>query len=498
MRHYIILLYVFVHQRLRNILLSSVFTMKFLYLPGFAKIRMFNAKARAYSEFCKARKKVPAYRDFLISNGFLKPSFNGIVPNIHEIPFTDKSNYINKYELPARCVHGRIPNIGVIDESSGRGGTATNWVRGAKERRLHTKFVQLATKSLVGNDVFVINAFSMGPWAAGINSSVSLMTCSIVKSLGPDSKKILRTLKDFGSSYKYVIVGYPPFLKLLVQNSDIDWKKYDVSFVFGGESMSEGMRDYLLKKGIKKVYSNLGISDLELSMSLENDFTISLRKLIKSNEVLRSKILKHGGDIPMVFQFSPTDFWIESSSKGDLIVTICRPNYVAPKIRYNVYDRGHVLQIKELYKILESLEINTESLCKPKTDLPILFHYGRSDMTVSFFGANIGPTDIQDSIFKIPELEQIVNSFSMGTHENQDGDKTLILNFEIQKDKNHVHLDKSNIKKTFIKVLSNTNNSFARVKELLSNDDQISLNFHEYEKGPFKGNINKIKANYID
>ena len=48
--------------------------------------------------------------------------------------------------------------------------------------------------------------------------------------------------------------------------------------------MSEGMRKYLLKKGIKRIYSSYGASDLELNISSENPFTISLRGLINENQ----------------------------------------------------------------------------------------------------------------------------------------------------------------------------------------------------------------------
>tara|TARA_B110000037_G_scaffold115103_1_gene132266 strand:- start:1851 stop:3293 length:1443 start_codon:yes stop_codon:yes gene_type:complete len=474
-------------------------TIKLIYIPGVNKIRSFNSKARAYSEFIKAKRRVPAYKAFLKTHHFSKPSFSGLVPNIHEIPEIDKENYIKQYSMDDRCVGGKIPtkNI-IIDESSGSSGTATNWVRGLKERKRNAKMIEFGMKTLLGKDpIFVINAFALGPWATGVNVTMSCVSFSKLKSLGPEKEKIENTLKQFGKDHNYVIMGYPPFLKFLVDNSEIEWEKFNVTFIFGGESMSEGMRDYLFQKGIKKAYSSLGASDLELNISAENDFTISLRRLLRSNQPLRSKILKHTGALPMIFQYNPTDFLLESSNDGELIVTIGRPDYVSPKIRYNIHDRGHTLALKELYLILKDLNINQEELTKPQTDLPLLLHYGRADMTVSFFGSNISPTDIQEVIYSLPELSKIVNSCNLAVNEDNEGNKKLIISLEVQKGETAELLDLDKTQIAFFENLSKINQDFREAKKMLPNNSLTAICFEDFGSGSFKENDIRIKAKYI-
>ena len=320
MRHFIILFYAWLLEIYRKPLMWSNRTIMLLYVPGFNKIRAFNAQARAYLEFTRAKNGVPAYRDFLEKKGFDRPSFTGLTPNIHEIPFTDKENYVKKYSMDERAAGGRIPETNiVIDESSGSSGTATNWARGPKERERNARIIHFGIRNLLGDGpIFVINAFALGPWATGVNVTMSCVRFSKLKSLGPEKTKIENTIKHFGTKERYLIMGYPPFLKMLVDNSDIDWKAHDVTFIFGGESMSEGMRDYLMEKGIKKAYSSLGASDLELNISAENDFTISLRRLLRANPSLQARLLKYPGALPMLFQFNPADFLIESSEAGEL------------------------------------------------------------------------------------------------------------------------------------------------------------------------------------
>lgn len=500
MRHLIILIYAWLVELFRKPLMLSNFTIRLIYIPGINKIRTFNSKARAYSEFIKAKRRVPAYKSFLKAHNFSKPSFSGLLPNIHEIPEIDKENYIKKFSIDARCVGGKIPtkNI-IIDESSGSSGTATNWVRGLKERKRNAKMIEFGMRTLVGKEpLFVINAFALGPWATGVNVTMSCVSFSKLKSLGPEKEKIENTLKQFGENNNYVIMGYPPFLKYLVDTSEIEWDKFNIAFIFGGESMSEGMRDYLFQNGIKKAYSSLGASDLELNISAENDFTISLRRLLRSNQSLQSKILKYTGALPMIFQYNPTDFLIESSETGELIVTIGRPDYIAPKIRYNIHDRGHTLSLKDLYSILKSLNISLDKLAKPQTDLPLLLHYGRADMTVSFFGANISPTDVNEVIYSLPELSKIVNSYNLSIDEDKEGTKKLIISLEVQKGETTELLDLEKTQANFFENLSKINQDFREVRKMLPNSSLTVLCFEDFGSGSFKENDIRIKAKYIN
>mgnify|MGYP000928871773 FL=1 len=499
MRHLILLFYAWLIEIFRKPLMLSNFTIRLIYVPGINKIRQFNSKARAYSEFIKAKRRVPAYKTFLKTHNFSKPSFSGLVPNIHEIPEIDKENYIKKFSIDARCVGGKIPtkNI-IIDESSGSSGTATNWVRGLKERKRNAKMIEFGMRTLIGKEpLFVINAFALGPWATGVNVTMSCVSFSKLKSLGPEKEKIENTLKQFGENHNYVIMGYPPFLKYLVDNSEIEWNKFNIAFIFGGESMSEGMRDYLFQKGIKKAYSSLGASDLELNISAENDFTISLRRLLRSNKSLQSKILKHTGALPMIFQYNPTDFLIESSEAGELIVTIGRPDYISPKIRYNIHDRGHTLSLKDLYSVLKSLNISLDKLTKPQTDLPLLLHYGRADMTVSFFGANISPTDINEVIYSLPELSKIINSYNLSIDEDNEGAKKLIVSLEVQKDETTELLDLEKTQVAFFENLSTINQDFREARKMIPNSSLTVLCFENFGSGSFKENDIRIKAKYI-
>jgi phenylacetate-CoA ligase len=499
MRHYIILFYVLIIEKYRKLLMLTDTSIQFIFLPGLNRFRHFNSKARAYNEFIKAKHKVPAYRAFLKSKNFLRPSFTGFTPNISEIPIIDKENYVKIYPLESRCINGKIPDSGaVIDESSGSSGMPTNWVRGSKERSLNTKFIKFGMQKLFGKEpIFIINSFALGSWATGMNITMSCLSFAKVKSIGPDLEKIENTIEQFGKNHQYIIMGYPPFLKYLVDQTKFNFEEYNISFIFGGESMSEGMRDYLLAKGVKKVYSSYGASDLELNISSENDFTISLRKVLRDNKNLREMILKFNGALPMIFQYNPADFLIEESKHGELITTLCRADYIAPKIRYNIHDKGHILQYNELLQILKKLNLEGK-IIKSKTDLPVLFHYGRADMTVSFFGSNISPTDIQEVIYSFTELAKISHSFALKTNEDSDGNKELIISIELTKNLKADNLSLNSFKAKFFKTLAEVNQDFKKGSEMANDENKTKLLFFEYNTGSFANNDIRIKAKYLN
>lgn len=494
--HFIILFYAALLQTVRQVLMSSMWSMKLIYLPGINKLRWWSAYVKAYQQFYKAKRNVPAYQQFLNEQKFNQTSSQGLRSLFASIPFTDKENYVKKYSIEQRCVNACIPdNEVVIDESSGSSGIAMNWVRGKYERETNGKIIQLGIRTLYPKEpLFVINAFALGPWATGVNVTMSCVKFSKLKSLGPDKAKIINTLNYFGNSHHYLIMGYPPFLKSLVETSEIDWQSYNITLIFGGESMTEGMRDYLFSKGIKHVYSSYGASDIELNMAFESDFTISLRRLLRDDERLRNKVLKYPGPLPMIFQFNPADFLIESTHDGELLITVCRSRYIAPKIKYNIHDRGHVLDYKNILDIMDELNISRDKLIKPKTDLPLLFHYGRTDNTVSFFGANISPTDIQEVIYQTPQLASLINSFYIQIEEDEQGSKQLILLLEMNE--GLVAPQMPDLNQDFFTRLASVNQDFREAIKMVPLNSQPRIRYVEYKTGVFEQADIRIKLKY--
>lgn len=469
----------------------SGFCASILALPGWEGIRWRIGRLGAWVRFQSALRRVPGYGEFFRKNG---TTYKG---RFASIPFTDKTNYVKIFSLPERCVDGVLPSRGVIiDESSGSSGMPTNWVRGETERAANRRALALGLRRALGNEApFILNAFALGPWATGINITLALASFCRMKALGPDAAKIENTLRQFGPGHAYVILGYPPFLKNLVDRADLDWRQYRVSMIYGGEGMGETMRRYLQNKGIGKIYGSYGASDLDINMAAETDFTIALRRLMEARPGLAAKLARHAGALPMIFQYNPADFFLETSAEGEILATVCRPGCLAPKIRYNIHDLGHIVRFPELKRILAEENLGISDLDPRALDLPLLFHYGRSDLSAAWFGCKIPPADIQESLFRIPELAQAVDAFQLRTFDDKGGDKRLALALEVAPDR--LPEGPGYWGPPLFDTLSAVNQDFRESRRMASSANTPFLEFHAPGTGPFAGSDIRIKRNYV-
>jgi len=469
----------------------SGFCASILALPGWEKIRWQIGRLGAWVRFQSALRHVPGYTEFFGKNG---SAYQG---RFVSIPFTDKNNYVKIFSLENRCVGGRLPSRGVIiDESSGSSDMPTNWVRGETERAANRRALNLGLRRALGNEPpFILNAFALGPWATGINITLALASFCRMKALGPDAAKIENTLRQFGTGHAYVILGYPPFLKNLVDRSELDWRQYRVSMIYGGEGMGESMRRYLQSKGIGKIYGSYGASDLDINMAAETEFTIALRRQMEAKPELAARLSRHTGSLPMIFQYNPADFFLETTAEGEILATVCRPGCLAPKIRYNIHDLGHVIRFPELKKILAEENIKTSDLDPRALDLPLLFHYGRSDLSAAWYGCKIPPADIQESLFRMPALAKAVDAFQMRTFDDKGGDKRLALALEVAP--GCLPEGPGHWAPLFFDTLSAVNQDFRESRRMASAANPPYLEFHAPGVGPFAGSDIRIKRNYL-
>lgn len=459
-------------------------------LPGFERLRWTMGQLGVRARFAHAERTVPAYGDLVRT----EPNESGVSP----IPITDKRNYVQPYSIAERCVNGVIPEHGVLfDESSGSSGQPTSWVRGAAERRANGRTIRVGLRRRLASSrpLFFINAFALGPWATGINLTMALSSIGRLKTLGPDIDKIAHTIREFGATHHLVIMGYPPFLRQLLDRAGVDWRALQVSFIYGGEGMSESMRTALLDRGIARVYGSYGASDLELNMAAETDFTIALRRLLEARPEIARALVQHPGAMPMLFQFNPSEFFFETTADGQLLATICRPGYVAPKVRYNIHDLGHVVRHGEIARVLAAHGVNFATLAPEVLDLPVLFLYGRADQSVSWYGCKIPPADVQEAICRTPQLATRVDGFQLGTTEDATGDKRLVIAVEEVAEPHEAWTTADN--EVLLQALASVNQDFRESRRLAPVDRAPKVLAYAAGAGPFADMDVRIKRRYV-
>jgi phenylacetate-CoA ligase len=456
--------------------------------PFLARIGML----RAHAVYLKAKDHCPAYRAFLESEVVSK---NGRW-KLSDLPITTKDNYVKQYSLTDRCYYGKLPPAGVvIDESSGSSGVPNNWVRSAEEREDVKRILQLNYQLIYRDSgCILLNCFALGPWATGMNVSMSLVDVGILKSIGPDQKKLENSLELFGANYRYLLFGYPPFIKSFVDTTRLDLEQYRMDLIVGGEGISEPLRTHLLKY-FKTVISSYGASDLEINIGVETDLTINLRRLCMNDRQL-SQTLFGREQPPMIFQYNALDYIIETTSAGELVFTVGRQTSAAPKLRYNLHDLGGAMTHAQLREKLASNGIDIFQLAGPQSRFPILFVYGRSDLTVPFYGAKVYPTDLEEIINADQNLARQINSFQISSYEDEAINRRLKIRLETVKHLPGPLAGTEQLHQTMFEGLCRVNQDFREVTKMFDRSC-VELEIYEFETGPFKGRDIRVKNKYV-
>ena len=396
------------------------------------------SRLRAERAAWRATRRVPAYRAFLDAAAI---DVNGLFPLriLGHLPETDKRNYVDRYSLIERCVRGAIPFVGTtIDESSGSTGTPYNWIRGKPERAVAHRNIAFFARYAFGTAPLVtLNAFSMGAWAAGFNMSLGMMRHGIVKSIGPDLDKILSTLTVLGPTYRFLISGYPPFLKHLLDEGDrrgFPWADYEVHGLVGGEGMTEELRDLLLQRFVS-VYSGYGATDIEIGMAGESPVSIAVRRLARARPDIRRELFGTDSRLPMVFQYNPLIHYLEVNDDAEVICTVSRLDLLSPRVRYNVHDSGGIVPFADVWRVLRGYGYDLEALNESAEvhgprgplpwatpiPLPFLWIHGRRDATVSVMGSNIYPEDVESVLYGDALIAPRLHSFMLSVVDDDSG-----------------------------------------------------------------------------
>jgi len=443
----------------------------------------------------------PAYTNFLKKNKLIPKKLSA--RKIKDIvPLTDKRNYIKKYSPEKRCIKGKFPCAGNIDESAGSSGIPTNWIRSYSEESMLLKSIYFEYKYMFDskNPTIVLSAWSSGPWATGIKFCELVEHFALVKNTTTDMKDIMQTIKKFGSNYHYIIAGYPIFLENLFEQK-FPWKNYSIDIVTGGDGCSVSWPKKIrgkLKNGAN-IVSSYGCSDIDIGIGFETPFAQQIRVESSRNKSLAKALFGDLEVIPMLFQYNPSMHFIQNLPNNEFAVTHLDFNVASPKIKYNIHDIGQAIKFND---VMNALNKHSKSLFNkyksgkyknPVLHLPFIYIAGRSDGTISLDGGNIFPEQI-DIILKQQFCKETDN-FKLKRDEKKKNPFRILIEL-----KNGVKKS-NNLKKKIEGVigtsLPNLNTDY---KESLKNNKDLKPVVELFGKGmgPFDLDDHEIKYNYIE
>jgi len=235
-----------------------------------------------------------------------------------------------------------------------------------------------------------------------------------------------------------------------------------------------------------------------VNMALESELKITLHRAILADDKLHAAILRDYGVTPMIFQYNPLAYHLEENDKGELVATISRPYNISPKIRYNIHDRGHVVRFGELTRILEAA--GHRGILRKRgrvLDLPLLFIYGRSDMTIEYYGAKVTPDSLREILFAQPDLAPKLSTFRLISYEDAKHNKRMQVALELVAGAAYDQPVEPLADAVFTKLAALNGDFLNAWKRTATPENMPELTVHPYNTGPFEGGQQRLKNTYV-
>lgn len=404
--------------------------------------------------FSLARKKVPAYKNFLTKNKAISKSIKSTA-DFKSLPVISKKNYIRKYPLPALSIDGHFNKPLIFTATSGSTGEPFYFHRSFdldwKTSVLHELFY-LHGHYKKGEPLLVIVCFGMGVWIGGIITyqafhllqkrgyNVSIITPGINK------REIFNSLKNLGKEYKNIIlVGYPPFIKDIIDEAPyngVDWRKFRVRIIFAAEVFTEGFRDYVSRAvNIKNPYLDTmniyGTAELG-AMAFETPLAILIRRLCAKKPKLFEEVFGEIKKTPTLCQYIPSFILFEAEGE-DILVS---GDNTIPLVRYSLGDHGGTYSFNEMIKKLKKLGVDLKKEAKKAGigrywyEPPFVYVYERADFSTNLYGLQVYPEPVREALLKKPLSSYLTGRFTLETRFDSKQNQYLLIHLEVRKSRN--------------------------------------------------------------
>ena len=400
---------------------------------------------QAVALFRTTAESVPAYTDWLARNAF-DPHTVRTTSDFARIPVTTKQNYVLAYPLASRCRRGEVDGSDMVAVSSGSTGTPTFWPRSASDEYVVARrFEQIFADAFRAEEksTLAVICFALGTWVGGM---YTMNACRLVAARGypitvvaPGNVKdeIVRVLKDLAPSFQQVVLlGYPPFLKDVLEygrTRGLDVARMDLKCVMAGEVFSESWRDLLMSRmGARSpCYSTASLYGTADGGVLANEtpLSIAVRRLLADRPDLARELFGESR-LPTLGQYDPHARFFEADGKSLLFSS----DGGVPLVRYAILDHGGIIPYDALMQRLHEARLEPMAEldgARGVRPLPFVFVFGRSDFTVSFYGANVFPENVSVGLEAADVNEFLSGKFVMEVVEGTDAPPRLSLSVEL-------------------------------------------------------------------
>ncbi len=401
----------------------------------------------ALSLFHSVAASVPAYQAFLAAQG-VDPSAIQTIEDFKTLPMITKQNYQSRYPLADICRDGELESCDFIAVSSGSTGQPTFWPRFlSDELHIATRFEQIFHDSFQADSrrTLAVVCFTLGTWVGGMFTASCCRYLSskgypiTVITPGNNKEEIYRVVTELGPAFEQVVLlGYPPFLKDIVDGGiarGIDWRPYRLKFVMAGEVFSEEWRTLVGERvgSEQPCYDSAslyGTADAGV-LANETPLSICIRRFLAGNPAAARELFGESR-LPTLAQYDPLSRFFESDGNSLLF---SGENGI-PLVRYNMLDTGGIIPYEHMLAALAQYGFDPRAELgqagqRGVRQLPFVYVFGRSNFTVSYFGANIYPENVTVGLEQPAVKEWVTGKFVLEVLEDADRDRFLSVVVEL-------------------------------------------------------------------
>lgn len=323
--------------------------------------------------------KVPAYRAKMEELG-LEPADIKTLEDLQKLPFTNKKDLRDNYPFGLFAV----PKSEVVRIHASSGTTGKPTVVGYTKKDLQT-WTELVTRTAVmggatKEDVAQICfGYGMFTGALGLHYGLENLGASVCPTSSGNTQKQIMYMKDFGTTLLVATPSYALHIAEVAKSMGIE-PATDLKVkigLFGGEGMSESMREEMYKLWGKdmKVTQNYGMSEL-MGPGVSGECLELCGMHIHEDNFIPEIIDSETGEV------------LPPGSKGELVIT-CITKEALPLIRYRTKDISRLMY----------------EPCKcGRTTVRMENLSGRADDMLIIRGVNVFPTQIEEVLLRLPEI----------------------------------------------------------------------------------------------
>jgi acyl-CoA synthetase (AMP-forming)/AMP-acid ligase II len=155
-----------------------------------------------------------------------------------------------------------------------------------------------------------------------------------------------------------------------------------------------------------------------------------------------------------------------------------------------------VVRFREITPALDELGYRLDDIAPDYLRLPFLLHYGRSDATVAYYGANISPVDVEEVMNALEELAGRCASYALLVGEDERSNKQLEIAFELRQG-GRAPWRQDALRRKFLARLAEINQDYREAARFIPDGFEPKLAFYKPGEGPFADIDPRLKRPYI-